>query len=66
MAQSTQDKIQNAIIFAVAMISLGAGLVVYAHANFASKSTVEKLDDRIYQIWIETVPADKRNARHNQ
>ena len=48
------------ILDAVALIVVGAGLVVYAHANFATKSTVEKLDDRVYQIWTEVVPANKR------
>lgn len=28
-------------------------IVVYAHANFAEKSTVEKMDERIYEIWVK-------------
>lgn len=50
----------RAIMDAIALIIVGAGLVVYAHANFATKSVVEKLDDRIYQIWTEVVPVSKR------
>lgn len=43
------------IKFAIYMIVLGASLVVYAHSNFASKTTVEKMDERIYEIWKEVV-----------
>lgn len=50
----------RAIMDTIALLAVGAGLVVYAHANFATKSTVEKLDDRVYQIWTEVVPANKR------
>lgn len=46
---------RNEIKYAVYMIALGASLVVYAHANFASKSTVEEMDKRIYEIWKEVV-----------
>ena len=49
---------RDEIRYAVYMIALGASLVVYAHANFASKSTVEKMDDRIYDIW-KTVVKEK-------
>lgn len=31
-------------------LAIGFSLIVYAHANFASKSVVEKMDDRIYEI----------------
>ena len=56
----------KAIIDAIILISLGAGLVVYAHANFATKSTVEKLDDRVYDIWRQVVPAEKRAQRDRE
>ena len=46
---------KDEIKYAIYMIVLGASLVVYAHANFASKSTVEKMDERIYEIWKEVV-----------
>jgi hypothetical protein len=49
------------IVVAIGLISIGASLVVYAHANFASKSTVEKMDDRIYDLW-RTLPPEKRTA----
>ena len=39
-------------------LGLGMGLVAYAHVQFATKtevkevkSTVEKMDERIYDIW---------------
>jgi hypothetical protein len=47
------------IKYALYLIFLGASLVVYAHANFATKSTVEKMDDRIYEIWKEVVKKEK-------
>lgn len=47
------------ILFTIALITVGASLVVYAHANFATKSTVEKMDDRVYEIWKEVVKKDK-------
>lgn len=37
------------------LIGLGIGLAAYAHANFATKSTVETMDARIYEIWKEVV-----------
>ena len=39
-------------------LGLGFILLAYAHANFATKSTVEKMDDRIYDIWV-VVAKDK-------
>jgi bacteriorhodopsin len=41
--------------YAAYLIALGATLVVYAHATFATKTTVETMDDRIYEIWKEVV-----------
>lgn len=35
----------------VQSIIIGAGLIAYAHANFASKDTVETMDARIYEIY---------------
>lgn len=46
---------KNEIKYAVYMIALGMSLVVYAHATFATKSTVEVMDARIYEIWKEIV-----------
>lgn len=46
---------KNEIKYAVSMIGLGFVLLAYAHANFASKTTVEKMDARIYEIWKEIV-----------
>jgi bacteriorhodopsin len=37
------------------LIALGASLVAYAHATFATKSTVERMDERIYEIWQKVV-----------
>jgi hypothetical protein len=44
------------------LIGLGMGLVAYAHSQFSTKAelqtvktTVEKMDERIYQIWKEVV-----------
>lgn len=44
---------KNEIVLAWVLqsIVLGAGLVAYAHANFASKSVVETMDARIYEIY---------------
>jgi hypothetical protein len=36
-------------------MSMGFAVIVYAHASFASKTTVEKMDERIYEIWKEVV-----------
>lgn len=41
---------RDEVKYAFYLIALGAGLVAYAHANFASKSTVERMDERIYEI----------------
>jgi hypothetical protein len=46
---------RDEVKYIVGMIVLGASLVAYAHANFASKSTVETMDARIYEIWKEIV-----------
>lgn len=43
-------QVEAVITFAISMIVLGAGLVAYAHANFASKSMVETMDQRIYEL----------------
>lgn len=43
------------VTFAISMIVLGAGLVAYAHANFASKTVVERMDERIYEIHSKVV-----------
>lgn len=56
----SMNTVTNAIMYAITLIVLGAGLVTYVHANFASKTVVEKLDDRVYQIWTEVVPQSKR------
>lgn len=40
---------------AIWLIGLGVALVGYVHANFAEKTTVEKMDQRIYDIWKEVV-----------
>ena len=41
--------------YALYLIGVGMTVVVYAHATFATKSTVEKMDERIYEIWKEIV-----------
>lgn len=53
---------RDEIKYAIYMLALGASLVVYAHANFSTKeetssvkSTVEKMDERVYEIWKEVV-----------
>ena len=53
-------KIRDEIVWLFYCVALGASLVVYAHANFATKSSVEKLDDRVYDIWKEVVPVEKQ------
>ena len=55
------DKIESLINFTLSMIVLGAGLVAYAHANFASKSTVEVMDQRIYELHAKLV--EGKNVR---
>ena len=44
---------KNEIVLAwiIQSVVLGASLVAYAHANFASKSMVETMDGRIYEIY---------------
>lgn len=46
---------KSEIKYVIGMIVLGASLVAYAHANFASKNTVEIMDARIYEIWKQIV-----------
>lgn len=50
---------KNEIKYAIYMLGLGATLLAYAHANFATKSVVEantdriiEMDKRIYDIWV--------------
>lgn len=61
-----EKRIIELILVVIGLISVGASLVVYAHSTFATKSTVEKLDDRVYQIWTETVPPHKRASLETQ
>jgi len=42
---------KNEIKYALYMLGLGMTLVAYAHSQFATKSTVEVMDQRIYDIW---------------
>lgn len=46
---------KDEIKYAIAMIGLGVSIIAYAHANFASKTTVDEMDKRIYEIWKEVV-----------
>lgn len=50
----------EALILAATLVGIGAGLVTYVHANFAEKSKVEKMDERLYQVWTYTVPPSAR------
>jgi bacteriorhodopsin len=43
--------VKDEIKYALYLLGLGVTLVAYAHATFATKSTVEKMDDRVYEIW---------------
>lgn len=43
------------IKYFVYVMGIGFILLAYAHANFASKSTVEKMDQRIYEIYQKVV-----------
>lgn len=52
------------ILDAIGLIIVGCGLIAYAHANFASKSTVEKMDDRIYEIY--KVVVEKKDVSHGK
>lgn len=69
MSKDTSPKDEEAmkrlVIDAIGLIGIGAALVAYAHANFASKSTVETLDQRIYDLWIQ-LPPEKRSASTEQ
>jgi len=42
---------KNELKYALYMLGLGMTLVAYAHSQFATKSTVEVMDQRIYDIW---------------
>jgi bacteriorhodopsin len=46
---------KNEIKYALYLMGLGFCLIAYAHSQFATKSTVEKMDDRVYEIWKEVV-----------
>lgn len=56
-----EDKYKKYLFDAIAVFILGLSLAAYAHTQFATKSTVEKLDDRIYDLW-KTLPPEKRSA----
>jgi hypothetical protein len=54
---------RSEIKWAIYLIGLGMALVVYAHAQFATKdevkdvkTTVHKMDDRIYDLWAKFYP----------
>jgi bacteriorhodopsin len=47
--------VRNEIKYAFYAIGLGMALTAYAHSQFATKDTVEKMDARIYEIWKEVV-----------
>lgn len=57
-----EDVVKKYLFDAIAIFILGVSLAAYAHSNFATKSTVEKLDDRIYDLW-KALPEDKRTAK---
>lgn len=42
---------KNEIKWALYCVGLGMTLIAYAHSQFATKSTVEVMDQRIYDIW---------------
>jgi hypothetical protein len=50
---------RNEIKYAIYCIGLGMTLIAYAHSQFATKSTVELMDQRIYDIWT-TVYKEKK------
>lgn len=46
---------KNEIKYAIYLMGLGLSLVAYAHSQFATRTTVEEMDRRIYEIWKEVV-----------
>lgn len=46
---------KDEIKYALLILGLGMSLVVYAHNTFATKTVVETMDARIYEIWKEVV-----------
>lgn len=51
---------KNQIQYALGLLGVGAALIAYAHANFASKSMVERMDERIFEIYRRLVPEGDR------
>jgi hypothetical protein len=49
---------------AIALVALGGSLVAYAHANFATKSTVETMDKRLWEI--HQVVVEKKEVPRGQ
>jgi bacteriorhodopsin len=54
---------RSEIKWAIYLIGLGMGLVMYAHAQFATKAEVKdiktsvgKMEDRIYDLWAKEYP----------
>lgn len=51
-----KDEIKWALYLIGIGLTIGFTLIVYAHATFATKSTVETMDQRIYDIWVKVAP----------
>lgn len=50
-----KDEIKWALYLIGIGLTAGLSLIVYAHSTFATKTTVEKMDERVYEIWKEVV-----------
>lgn len=50
-----KDELKWAVYLIGLGVAAGVGMISYVHANFASLSMVEKMDERIYEIHKEVV-----------